>query len=173
MEKFYIFLDIDGVLNTFSSKSKANGRRINLSIHPLAHLHTKPLTTFTDFLKTVDHKIQIVISSSWRIAFNKEEFDIMAKESPEFNYIWGLVDKGSWRTEVSSTKGLDRGYEIEDYVIANKVKHYIILDDNEDMLDYQLKRHFIKTNLYCGVDAVTVKKLNEVLSATYSGTLNT
>lgn len=63
--------------------------------------------------------------------------------------------------------GRKRGYEIQEWLDNNPdVTHYVILDDNSDMLDSQLG-NFVKTDMFrglCGADAEkAIKILNEEL----------
>lgn len=134
MEK-YIFLDVDGVLNGNHSISK-----YELFPHYLNNL--KILVDET--------KAMIVLSSSWRNFFHKEN-DKLVANFPNKRGDLLLKELSKLNLEIFDTTKLGysstiRGEEIKEWLDINAPKNYkyIILDDDNDMLEEQLN-NFIQT----------------------------
>lgn len=142
-----IFLDIDGVLNSWTTGYK---------------ITTKKLQLLNDLIEQTGAKI--VISSSWRIGsedvndfldknfakkrnFRLDNFkDATNRECIENIFyndnIIGLTD----------TFGPSRGDEIKRWLDnhSDEVESYVIFDDDSDMLDEQLE-HLVQTDTYYGI----------------------
>ncbi len=118
-----IFLDIDGVLNVNFPSHDEYGR----SFHP----------HFVENLRYIIKKTQakIVISSTWRFSGL-----VIMKEMWEKRQLPGEV--------IDITPHIDickRGEEIEYWLKNNEVDSYVIVDDDNDMLESQ-QENFIKTS---------------------------
>lgn len=124
-----IFLDIDGVLNSKRTYYAFKGYPIDLSNESLKRFDWVAIGLIRKLCKLLD--AQIVLSSSWRRCFKIEDI-ALALNLP-------IIDK----TPIlfSGT----RGKEIELWINKNKDVSYCIIDDNNDMLDYQ-KEHFVRTS---------------------------
>jgi hypothetical protein len=113
-----LFLDVDGVLNTF----KTGG---------LYTLTKTKLKLLQEIVEATDCKI--VLSSTWR----KDDYAFRK-----------LIKALSYRgmTIMSKTPVIysgPRGLEIANWIVENgNVDRYAILDDNSDMLDNQLRNFF-------------------------------
>jgi hypothetical protein len=141
-----IFLDIDGVLNSWASCYK---------------ITTEKLQLLNSLIEQTGAKI--VISSSWRIGskdvkdfieknFKKSNFrldnfkDVTNRECIENIFyndnIIGLTD----------TFGPSRGDEIKRWldIYCDDVESYVIFDDETNMLDEQLE-HLVQTDTYYGI----------------------
>lgn len=140
-----IFLDIDGVLNSWASCYK---------------ITTEKLQLLNNLIEQTGAKI--VISSSWRIGskdvkefldknFSKRTFrldnfkDATNRECIENIFyndnIIGLTD----------TFGPNRGDEIQRWLDSHgNIETYVILDDDSNMLDSQLE-NFVQTDTYYGI----------------------
>ena len=135
-----IFLDIDGVIVS------REGFR-----HPSYHNRQDAWESFSqDALRALFHIImkteaKVVISSTWRRLYNDEELSIMFKKaySSDIVKIIGSTPKSSHGC---------RGLEIDEWRDANDhTGPFVILDDDNDMTDYQKERHFIRTKLDVGL----------------------
>ena len=115
-----IFLDIDGVLNVYCEGRDEYGCTF--------HKH------FEDNLSWII-KAKIVISSTWRFS----GLEILKE-------MW---DKRGLPGEViditPDLNNLKRGDEIQHWLDNNKVINYVIVDDDNDMLDIQ-KNNFVQTS---------------------------
>lgn len=143
-----IFLDIDGVLNSFYLENKLN-EFIPESIAILNYLYLK-------------YNAYIVISSSWREFKTLEEI----KKYFENNYFIGniidktdVADEEHSKIDTSKIETLQseddfylaigenqcRNYEIMKYINENNVDKYVVIDD---MLfsNKELSKHHIRTN---------------------------
>lgn len=140
-----IFLDIDGVLNSWSTGYK---------------ITTEKLQLLNDLIEQTGAKI--VISSSWRIGskdvkefleknFKKSKFrldsfkDVTNQECISNIFYNSTID-------LTDTFGPLRGDEIKRWLDnhADEVESYVILDDDSDMLDEQLE-HLVQTDTYFGL----------------------
>lgn len=133
--KKYIFLDVDGVLNGNHSISK-------YQLFPNYLNNLKILVNET--------KAMIVLSSSWRNLFHKEN-DKLVANFPNKRGDLLLKELSKLNLEIFDTTKLGysstiRGEEIKEWLDINAPKNYkyIILDDDNDMLEEQLN-NFIQT----------------------------
>lgn len=137
---FIIFLDFDGVLCTMRQAVAEGDYGLLGNIDPVA-------IRFLDNMCN-QYPIKVIISSSWRIGEQYGFFDAIFKAARAFNISKSLYYT-DWATDRLS--GI-RGLEIEDWLKRNNdiVKDYLILDDESDMLDYQMTR-LVKTDSMNGV----------------------
>lgn len=133
--KKYIFLDVDGVLNENHSISK-------YQLFPNYLNNLKILVNET--------KAMIVLSSSLRNFFHKEN-DKLVANFPNKRGDLLLKELSKLNLEIFDTTKLGysstvRGEEIKEWLDINAPKNYkyIILDDDNDMLEEQLN-NFIQT----------------------------
>lgn len=135
-----LFLDVDGVLNMHNSGG-------------MYALNRKRLQLLEKIIKETG--AQIVLSSTWRkdtTAFKRlcrvlsyRGLKIMDR-TPEF-----------WRDEEG--KRLVRGHEIQDWLDRHpEVTEYVIVDDDSDMLDSQL-RNFVQTEPNTGLTEILAYRI--------------
>lgn len=141
-----IFLDIDGVLNSWSTGYK---------------ITTKKLQLLNSILE--DTGAKIVISSSWRIGskdvkefldknFSKRTFRLdNFKDATNRECIENIFYNDKI-IDLTDTFGPSRGDEIKRWLDnhSDDVESYVILDDDSDMLDEQLE-HLVQTDTYFGL----------------------
>ncbi len=139
LEKIYIFLDIDGVLNCKSDW--ANKFTLNPKcVHSFALLVNKLKKRYKDVL--------IVISSTWRAGKASEE-DGNAKQ-----YQLLLDELNKYNITVCGTTPLSnkgRQKEIEYYIKRNNIKRYIVLDDDDSLFENINEINLYKTNYITGL----------------------
>ena len=120
-----VFLDLDGVVvNTLGSMIYSSGI-----------IEQRSVALLNKALKDLDAKI--VISSSWRIC---ADILSMSKYLELMGFDTGLLyyDHKYWQTD--NYTGI-RGVQIDRWLEHNPgVKNYVIIDDDSDMLEHQLKR---------------------------------
>lgn len=120
MNNNVIFLDIDGVLNTYTTPPQGTAR-----LQPALDVDC-----FEILAKIVKfNNLSIVCSSSWRKIFSEEEFR---------NFLGPLESHlhEDWRTQ-SSRQGF-RGNEVRQWVKEHaEVTNYVIIDDDRDFYQYQ------------------------------------
>lgn len=148
-----IFLDIDGVLNnrdTFIRRYKE-------------YLKTKVLTLEIDeekveLLKSIVEitVYNIVLSSSWRIFFEKKDNIIIANHSKGLKLNSLLKKYGMYIYDMTPyDTNRNRFLEIKQYLLSNNISNYIILDD-ELIEDSQIR---IKNSL-TKEDTIKILKSN-------------
>lgn len=160
-----IFLDVDGVLNNVNfscafyhlfktggyghpprAGEKATRQKIRWDFHNVYQL--KRIITRVPGTK-------VVISSSWRIGTTMDTFKRIFE-------IYGL--KPSWVIGMTDEGPGKRGDQIHRWLIENmevqNVDGYVILDDNDDMLDWQ---HFVLTDPEVGLQDDDATKAIELL----------
>lgn len=155
-----IFLDFDGVITTKKSNYKLDKRKLDL---------------LGEIINTSDAKI--VISSSWRRNTIEDTIKYLSTISysvpfqfPFCDRIIGITIGITSRMYSFKLQNPDkhyrvhRGLEIDKYLDEHpEIKKYVILDDDSDMLLYQLK-YFIKTDGIKGLSKSNVIKAIQILN---------
>ncbi len=143
-EKFYIFLDIDGVLWDWSWRLNATreGKIFNrLQIEQFNPESVKALNFLTYSLEK-KYDCSLVISSSWRINMEKT-IKILRKNNINYN--------GKILATPISKDPRNRGDEIYNIIKKDKVKNFVIIDDESfNFNKYFEQKNIIKTNLTSG-----------------------
>jgi hypothetical protein len=147
-----IFLDFDGVI----------------TIPPKWYLNAGKIKWIKKIVDETDAKI--VVSSSWRCENVKETINDMigeTKRCPRNKMIYWLIDNiydvTSWFSD-KKYNGTGRGGEIQTWLDKHpEVDNYVIIDDDNDMLDSQLY-HFVQTNYEDGITEVEAIRAIKVLN---------
>jgi len=181
-----IFLDIDGVLN---SNDWYVYRRDNVAMdsvnsqYPFYEFDPRAIVRLNRIIEKTEAKI--VVSSSWRSGETIESLQKLLNSVGVIGEVIGLTPH-LWSNK--PYEGMDgyrmpRGCEIDwwldnhgdfqrinwskeeqiKYVGEAKVKNYIILDDDSDML-YGQREHFIKTPHMTGLTDELANKAIEILN---------
>jgi len=129
-----IFLDIDGVLNVIPQEYDEFG----------GLFHEK----FVDNLRWIIEQTnaKIVISSTWRHDGLKSIKNMWKKRNLPGEII-GITPNEVDVVNRGTCKFYDlvsRGHEIQQWINDNNIKHYCIIDDDNDMLQSQ-KENFVRT----------------------------
>ena len=138
-----IFLDIDGVLNTGRYQDIQEKRDNKSYFYHQFHFDNICMNNLKEIIS--EFNAYIVISSSWRIEKDRIYWEKILNNFRKYNIEDRIIDK----TPSFSTI---RGNEIKKWIEDNKdkVTNFIILDDEDDMLD--LSNHLILCNDYFGFD---------------------
>lgn len=158
MENFYVFLDIDGVLNTASWFKKVN----KLGLESLGYSkHFSPqnvqeLQYFLDQLKELKLEPNIVISSTHRINGLQRIADDLNKNG--LNYNLPYASTNTLHNQV-------RGMQIADYINENKSnKNFVVIDDETvDITGHIPQEHILKTSGFFN-DGLTKKEVDLFLN---------
>ena len=143
----YLFLDIDGVLNSFDDY-KMTGKEFLEKLNDISFiLSEKQIKLLNRIIKEYNPKI--VLSSYWRTRYKLEEINKMFKDNGFLGQIIGMTDE-------NGEEHKDRWSQIKRYINKHKIKNFIILDD--DKLGDKAYNH-IKTDSYIGI---TNKHINEI-----------
>lgn len=127
-----IFLDIDGVLNSFRTAVAYNG---------YGHLGSKehkcdPVAIAMLQRLCKETNAKVVISSTWRIGGAYEDFAFLGVP---------VIDTTPVLSNCIRGDEIYHWVEITNSTSEDKVTHYIILDDDSDMLESQML-NFIKVD---------------------------
>ena len=144
MNDTVIFLDIDGVMNS----RKSSIRYFNKHIRPRGGRDKTPYNLAMGveapkkkMIKILNYIIDqtgadIVISSSWRTDFTNIGWN-------HYFYALGIKAHVAGQTDKLWTQ---RGLEIKKYLEDNPhIKHYVILDDDYDYAEEEIKNHWVRT----------------------------
>ena len=136
MNQKVLFLDIDGVLNSkfyykYIYKAEEGGSRFD----PYCVILVKKLVE--------EFSLKVVISSTWRDgAMNRLVNELNANDFTDYLH-------EDWLTPV--VRPASRGKEIELWLDEHsEVKDYLILDDNQKLLDHQMDK-FVQTSAFMGM----------------------
>jgi len=149
-KNFYIFLDIDGVMNNatyFGECLKRHNIKGIMSFNrfPFDPKCLNNLMILNQKLTNVGYKVHIILSSTWRM--NSIDSEIVQSRLAEYGM----------KFEMKTPFNGDRTKEIMEFVANYRCVNYLVLDDaNCDFLP----EHFIHTSFRTGFDD---KKLQESL----------
>ena len=154
-DNFYVFLDIDGVLNNqdFLLSYRSNNRKGSYILDFAKH----SVDALNHLIKElqINYSVNLVISSSWRI------------NMPET--IQTLQNNGVYfpptpvTSTIKETFENSRGNEIATYLKqVNETSNFVIIDDEWfDFKDKFYRKNIIKTDFY--KDGLTKKQVQEFL----------
>lgn len=152
-----VFLDIDGVLCTPRACFAVGDKGIFSYLDPIACLLLKRLL--------VETGAKLVISSTWRKLHPGTSFDaILSAACPGLGtfvyYPFADEEKRKdWRTKDLPGQ---RGGEIQEWLDRHpEVTHFVILDDDSDML--HLKDKLVQTDAYDGLGFRDYRKARAIL----------
>jgi hypothetical protein len=160
----YLFVDIDGVLNTrdhLARQKKKYGKCSRMDWCPIACNNLSRLCR--------KYRGRIVVSSSWRHEFTLAEL----RECFERNGIPGeyVLDTTPSHADQAEGGNYCRGHEIKAWLDGNASGKpvYLILDDREEMLESQ-QSSFIKVDFQDGF-ACQSSLINAIQILTENGSL--
>lgn len=152
--KAYIFLDIDGVLNSedwyhyyWENDLKYTDKEYNIDFRAVERLN-----------RLIDATgAEIVLSSTWRFDMDVAKLRLsraglkydIAKKLPGCEFGVGSPTRGEL---------------IAEYVKNQKCKRYVIFDDDNDMTDEQKEKYFVRTDHFTGLTDSDLDKAMEILS---------
>ena len=154
----YLFLDIDGVLNSQRTVVAYN-KIVHSNLVKYRIDSNEPLASLFDpisvgLLKAAQQALgfQIIISSTWRMHLTIDEFHLIFDD-----YGW---DTRGIITGKTGDEATNRGRQIKSWMNAHAKypSQYCILDDSGDMLVEQ-EDFFVKTNMDEGLDWTSFLKI--------------
>ena len=155
-----IFLDIDGVLNSFDNlivQEKLWGlNNSNKSRDEFGSLFDERCVRWLQYIieKT---GCKIVISSSQRSkGLNKMQLMWKMRNLPG-----EVIDCTPLGVYSSTGKIYSRGFEIQEWIDINKPEKYCIVDDENDILSHQF---FVRTDLRYGLNEETAFSIIKILN---------
>ena len=131
-DKFYIFFDIDGVLNCMNGWDEKN--------FPLNLDCVKNFADTVNFFKT-KYEVHLIMSSSWRSGFDNETGD----HAPEMLDILEKLKKFSLTVEDKTPFFMqkNRADEINFYIVEHDLKSFkcLAIDDTKHLFASPLKKN--------------------------------
>ena len=161
-----IFLDIDGVLNSYDNMHalhKLDPRNSGDSFG--AYFDERCVRWLSYIINETDCKI--VISSTWRCKGIKRIKELWETRNLPGEIIGVTPHEASEETinlYAATNNVADRGYEIQEWIDENKPDRYCIIDDDDDMLPIQ-KNNFVKTSNKIGLDLPTSESVIVILNS--------
>jgi FMN phosphatase YigB (HAD superfamily) len=149
-ERKYLFLDIDGVLNSFDDYNMTGDEFLRKLSHISFKISKRQMNILNEIIKQYNPKI--ILSSYWRTRYSLKELNNIFKEN-------GLEGKISDVTDSKGEEHKDRWSQIKRYIDDKNIKNYIILDDENLTRKKQDIPNFVRTNSYEGL---TEKHLREI-----------
>lgn len=154
-----IFLDIDGVLNSAFSFEENTKSRVPKSLIDIPH--KKHIDALNKII--IETQARIVVSSSWRYYFSRVAFTYLF-------YFFG-IERGAFlditkKRVTDSTEYIPRRVEIAKWLEENKdrVKNFVILDDDEDACIEEYKEKYIRTYFHTGLTDSHANKAIKILN---------
>jgi histidinol phosphatase-like enzyme len=146
----YLFLDIDGVLNSFDDY-KMTGEEFLKKLNEISFIVSKKqIRLLNEIIEEYNPKI--VLSSYWRTRYDLKEINKMFKDNGFLGQIVGMTDE-------DGAEHKQRWAQIKRYIGKHNVKNFIILDD--DKLGEGAYNH-IKTNSYIGLGNKHMKEIEKI-----------
>lgn len=172
----YIFLDIDGVLNstkyvTSDYYKQATAGMSDAEVMLIAHhLHLDPeaIKLVNDLVKRSGAKV--ILSSTWRGKYSCEEMTEMMKgRGAEFE----ISDATPALFGKVHSSRIPRGKEIGHYLrlLEDWPEAYVILDDHNDMLSHL--PYLVRTDVRVGLTQDDVEKALKILNGETNAPLQT
>lgn len=163
----YIFLDIDGVLNSkkwgdSDAYKQATAGMSDAEVMLIAHhLHLDPdaLKLINDLVKRSGAKV--ILSSTWRGKYSCQEMtDMMKSRGGDFE----ISDATPVLFGKVHSSRIPRGKEIGHFLrlLEEWPEAYVILDDHDDMLSH--KDFLIQTDVKVGITQDDVERALKILN---------
>lgn len=139
--KKYIFLDIDGVLNTKSSWTH------------MYHLDKDKVSILADAAKTAG--TEIVLTSTWKNGFEKEyeECTPQIQKLRDMLKVYGM----DVSDKTPDLRGRTRDKEIERFLYFHPADKYVVIDDDSSLFENKKNLYLIDCNV--GIQDKDVKKI--------------
>ena len=163
-----IFLDIDGVLNSFEKHADPTVKHCEWCPEKMAAFGIS-LEVFPEFLNRVNRIIEetqakVVLSSSWRIGYLADYADVII-HLHNHGFKGFIVGRTPWLDENEDALPT-RGEEIQawfDQHPKEQIESFVVLDDNP-LGDSKWDPNFVRTNHKIGIQELDVEKAIEILN---------
>ncbi len=137
--KRVVFLDVDGVLNNYTTRQ----------VLPAGGIGIDPVNV-TNLNELIDRvNVDIVLSSTWRLSYSLSSFNRLLER---------MGFKGQvWERTIEIMAAYNRGEEIQEWLDRHpEVTQFVILDDDNDMA--HLIDHLVQTDAKVGLTMEDVEK---------------
>lgn len=159
---YYVFLDVDGVLNHDATKDRICG---------FLGLDDKNLAVFKRLMDRIyeekgKENVSLILSSSWRVGISQHEF----KANPDRLQTAlkkKLADLDLVIDDIAPyLNGSCRGLEISTYLSDKEADGYVVLDDDvfPDFKEHKTTAHLVRTSPLHGLQDGHIGKALEVIN---------
>ena len=149
-EQKYLFLDIDGVMNSFDDYNMTGEEFMKNKNDISFVISKKQIDLLNEIIEKYNPKI--VLSSYWRTRYPIGKINKIFKDN-------GFKGAVIAKTDEKGEEHRDRWNQIKRFIDKNNVENYIILDD--DSLGNEAENH-IKTNPYIGIEKKHIEKIKRI-----------
>lgn len=150
--KFYIFLDIDGVLNNENYTALCYMKHHKAMYCNDIPFDSRNLEVLKYLCDNLAYDVKIILSSSWRL--RQIDYEIVNSRLAEYGL--EVYDK-------TPTINMERGVEIKEFLKDNKYADFLILDDEDFDIKDIFPNKLIKVNPKTGL---TYQDIEDVLLQT-------
>lgn len=157
-----IFLDIDGVLN---NANYYKTKDLNTHHNENSHFDPRNVTALNRIISSTNAKV--VLSSAWRLIRGLEEINELFKEVNLNVEIISVTESLHYKdTFELAPRGLEILKWIRDYhkTLKGGLENYVIIDDEDDILDIQ-EKYFFKIDDTEGLTEANADEIIEFLNA--------
>ncbi|WP_313004224.1 HAD domain-containing protein [Chryseobacterium gleum] len=157
-----IFVDIDGVLNNaeyYKNKSLHSHHKEN------SHFDPRNVTALNRIISSTG--VKMVLSSAWRLIRSLEEINELFKEVNLNVEIISVTESLHYKdTFELAPRGLEILKWIRDYhkTLKGGLENYVIIDDEDDILDIQ-EKHFFQIDDKVGLTEADANEIIEFLNS--------
>lgn len=153
----YIFLDIDGVLNSENYLEKCYRKHHKPMSMNQVPFDPKCLNNLMILVQTIEkhYQVKIILSSTWRL--HDIDYEIVDAR---------LAEYGLHLSDKTPIINQERGKEIKSYLECSEQKcnNFLILDDEDfDILEY-FPHNIVKTNFRTGFNKKCLKQSLKLLN---------
>ena len=173
MKIFYVFLDIDGVMNDFTYWEKCKQRNgsaqyMSMKNYPFNPASLLNLHSLNKFLLHHRAIMRIVLSSTWRL--DAESYAIVNSRLAEYGMT--IYDKTPQLNRLPLDKlNSCRSFEIKKWLETHKnPTKYLILDDDSDIINNFDESHYVNTDMQFGFDIEKLTEAQKKVEAQYGKT---
>lgn len=152
--KRVLFLDFDGVLNSFQSIGEKRIQRLNSMIDPY---HVTKLQQIIDATGA-----EVVISSTWRRFHDLRQLRGILYRAGLTNaaVVGRTPDHSATRSATSPYRSVERHFEIRAWLEGRSVDSFVILDDDTDA---EIDGRFVRTDYMLGLQDEHVERAIKIL----------
>lgn len=157
-----IFLDIDGVLNSWEYAERYNEDRVDKYDLWQESLDEDAIERLNEIVERTGGLV--VISSTWRMSFDSATLENALMKLGFRGTIIGSTPVLMKSVQAKDGRWIHRGYEIENWLnaLGDSVESYVIIDDDNDMLESQ-QSNFVKTSVEYGLQDKQVERATSIL----------
>ena len=144
---FYIFLDIDGVLNKESEW--------NLKYH----INKNCVQILKDIVDSIIDNVSIVLTSTWKNGYSKD-----GHHSPQISKLISVLNEYELNiSDITPITNKGRQAEVEYYIRRHNITKYLVLDDDISLFENPKMLNLYVVNYKTGLISNDIKNIQRRL----------